>query len=124
MSSQDDVRPISAPNDGPIHPLAPVEDCFVVSDGDFSYRLSAYYGPFVQNGYTDTGVSDRAKFAERPEGAENGLHWTSGSCPGQHGSAFFVAAPLAGDSEAPLPEDALAEFAARSAKAHGCTLST
>ncbi|MEU7153006.1 hypothetical protein AB0B15_34085 [Streptomyces sp. NPDC045456] len=108
-------------------PLAPIEDCLVTSpSGTPSFRLAAYYGPFVQNGRPDLSV--RGDAFTKPTGGSDGLYWTSTPCPNHGGTAFYTAETLRSSdrftSPAPTAQQAaLAHFAKRSAQAHGCSLS-
>ncbi|MFH8410544.1 hypothetical protein ACH4FX_38085 [Streptomyces sp. NPDC018019] len=108
-------------------PLAPIEDCFVLDEkGEPSFRLAAYYGPFVQNGRVDTSV--RGDTFTAPAGHSDGVYWTSTSCPKQGGTAFYTAETLRTSGAFTKPDSAvqqaaLAHFAKRSAQAHGCSLS-
>ncbi|MFM9368261.1 hypothetical protein [Streptomyces sp. Da 82-17] len=105
-------------------PLAPVEDCLVLDRaGEPSFRLAAYYGPYVdEGGHVQTYKrGEDGVFRGRSGGAE-GVYWTSASCPAQGGTAFFTAESLHGKA-APDParqRAALRAFAERSAEAHGC----
>ncbi|WP_369359052.1 hypothetical protein [Streptomyces sp. cg2] len=107
-------------------PLAPIEDCFILDKNDQPrFRLAAYYGPFVQNG--SVGVSIRHRVFATPAGGLDGLYWTSTACPKQGGTAFYTVETLRDDNPGFTKPDpaaersALARFAERSARAHGCT---
>ncbi|WP_030663818.1 hypothetical protein [Streptomyces rimosus] len=107
-------------------PLAPMEDCFVLDEkGEPSFRLAAYYGPFVQHGRVDTSV--RGGTFTTPAGSSDGLYWTSVSCPKQGGTAFYTAETLRTSGTFTQPDAAaqqagLTHFVRRSAQAHGCSL--
>lgn len=120
------MRGVNAPTlETAADPLAPIEDCFIVDKEDQPvFRLAAYYGPFVQKGRAD--VSARGDMFTPPAGGSDGLYWTSTACPKQGGTAFYSVETLrSGDvgftKPAPTSErSALARFAERSARAHGC----
>ncbi len=103
--------------------LAPIEDCLVLDKkGEPAFRLAAYYGPFVQNGRVDT--SRRFAF-NKPTGGAGGVYWTTAACPKQGDPAFYTAETLLASKGFTTPDPAaqqaaLAHFAERSARAHGC----
>ncbi|MGW9433500.1 hypothetical protein ACWHA1_36985 [Streptomyces decoyicus] len=105
-------------------PHAPIEDCLVLDkDGDASFRLAAYYGPFVQNGRADLAI--RGDEFTGPAGGTDGLYWTTTACPKEGGPAFYTAETLRASEGFTKPSpaverSALAHFAERSARAHGC----
>ncbi|MEU8992374.1 hypothetical protein AB0C98_39365 [Streptomyces sp. NPDC048558] len=108
-------------------PLAPIEDCILLDEaGKPAFRLAAYYGPYVQDGYAATHKrGDSGKF-RGPAGGSDGLYWASASCPAQGGTAFFTAETLRirQDSytspDPVLQQSELRRFAERSARDHGC----
>ncbi|MFI1733807.1 hypothetical protein ACH40E_32260 [Streptomyces acidicola] len=107
-------------------PLAPIEDCLLLDEaGKPAFRLAAYYGPFVQDGYVATYQrGDSGKFSG-PAGGADGLYWADAECPAQGGTAFFTSETLSSGEgytspDPALQQSALRRFAERSAKAHGC----
>ncbi|WP_171167631.1 hypothetical protein [Streptomyces sp. I05A-00742] len=93
----------------------PIENC-VLTDGSGKgkFRLTAYYGPYVQSARHDIGF---------PSPDRN--HRATATCPS--GDAFYVMDRLYDGSRPVPPEPALETqamktFAANSAKRHGCSV--
>ncbi|MDI3406461.1 hypothetical protein [Streptomyces cavernicola] len=76
-------------------PLAPIEDCLVLDEtGAPSFRVAAYYGPFVEDGHVSTYKRGDAGLFEGPSGGADGVYWASADCPAQGGTAFFTSETL------------------------------
>ncbi|GFE17928.1 hypothetical protein Sgleb_59750 [Streptomyces glebosus] len=106
-------------------PKAPIENCYLLPDsGSSHYRLSAFYGPFVQALPAQAGYGDEFD-PEQPSGHKGSAFWASAECS-SGGPALYIATSVPdGDRilspDGRLAKTALREFATRSAKRHGCT---
>ncbi|MFE0187592.1 hypothetical protein [Streptomyces sp. NPDC058989] len=105
---------------------APIENCYLLSDSFTSqYRVSAFYAPFA------TALAEQPGYGgefdpQKPAGHKGTTIWASAQCSSGSRALYIATATLNKDrpSEQPdvkLGKVALKEFAARSAKRHGCT---
>ncbi|MFI9261370.1 hypothetical protein ACIGT4_27230 [Streptomyces sioyaensis] len=105
-------------------PKAPIENCYLLPDtGSSHYRLSAFYGPFVQALPAQAGYGGEFD-PEKPSGHKETTFWASAECP-SGGPALYIATRIPDEDrflqpDGRLAKEALKEFATRSAKRHGC----
>ncbi|WP_310726893.1 hypothetical protein [Streptomyces sp. N2A] len=106
-------------------PRAPIENCYLLSDsGKSHYRVSSFYGPFVQALAAQSGYEDELD-PGKPAGRKGSSTWATAECP-SGGKALYIVTGLPDEEDRFAPDgqlelSALKTFATRSAERHGCT---